>query len=62
MLITIVFNIKFPAYQSRKCCQNRFNFSDITSLIWHPCVTIVFKNWTNVQSEKVDKEVYFLRI
>ena len=62
MLITVVFDIKLPAYQSRKCCLNRFNFSDIISFIWHPYTDIVFKNSMYVQFEKVDEKVSILRI
>jgi len=62
MLMTLVFDIKFPANQFRKCCLNRFDFSDITNLIWHPCTDIVFKNWAYVQFEKVDEKPWIFRI
>ena len=62
MPITLVFDIKFPANQSRKCCLNRFDPSDITNLIWHPCTDIVFKNWAYVQFEKVDEKPWIFRI
>ena len=61
-LITLVLDIKFSAYQYRKCCLDRFEFSDISSLICHSCTDIVFKNWTYVQFEKVDEKAWILKI
>ena len=55
MLITIVFDIKFLASQSRKCCLDKFDFLDITRLIWHPCTDNAFKNWTYVQFKTTDE-------
>ena len=62
MLITIVLNIKFPAYHSRKYCLNRFDFFGIINLIWHPRTDIVLKSWTYVQFEEIYKELYIFRI
>ena len=62
MLITLIFDINFPANQFRKCFLNRFDVSDITNLIRHSCTDIIFKNWTYVQFEKVDEKAWILRI
>ena len=53
---------KFSAYHSRKCCLDRFDFSDIANLIWHPCTDIVLKNWTYVQFKKVEEKPWILRV
>ena len=62
MLITLLLDIKFPANQSCKCCLNRFDSSDITNLIWHPCTDIVFKKRPYVQFVKVHEKPWIFRI
>ena len=48
--MTIVFNIKLPTYQSRKCCQTRLNFC-IPSTLYEIHAVVLYSRTEHIKTE-----------